>query len=499
MRAPSELDLVHAVSLATLEPGAAPLVVTVHDLLWRRIPDAYPPRGRRWHEGGAGPGAAPGRPFHRAGRGGGRRPGGGGRVPGGDHGDPDGLGPPAATRLVPRPLAHLESAGGARAVPPVRRDPGAAQEPPAPDRGLRDDPGLAARAVAAGHGRPVGLGRPGAPTGRRRPSPARCRRRSWPASTRPPGSWPTCRSSRGSACHRSRRCRSGTPVVASPLPSTGGAAYEVDPNDTASIAAGLLDRGHRRGHPRRRWSGAARPGSTELSWASIARAPPRGVGAGGGDRTVRRTAGSMTGTPVAGTGLRVALDVSAVPDQPVGAGPLHPAAGPGLLGPRRTSTSCCAAGRPTATAGRRWWPRGTCLPPPRTHGRSGWPGSRCGSARWSTASGATVHHGPHYTMPRRCPVPSVVTVHDLSFFDEPRMARALEGAAASGGPSRRAAREAAVVVCPSRVTAEALRPLVPGRRRGGGRPPWGRHRPVPSRGALAGSRRRPPGGPRRPG
>ena len=32
----------------------------------------------------------------------------------------------------------------------------------------------------------------------------------------------------------------GTPVVASPLPSTGGAAFEVDPNDTASIAAGLL-------------------------------------------------------------------------------------------------------------------------------------------------------------------------------------------------------------------------------------------------------------------
>ena len=30
-------------------------------------------------------------------------------------------------------------------------------------------------------------------------------------------------------------------------------------------------------------------------------------------------------------------------------------------------------------------------------------------------------------MPRRCPVPSVVTVHDLSFFDEPRVARAIQG------------------------------------------------------------------------
>jgi glycosyltransferase involved in cell wall biosynthesis len=32
----------------------------------------------------------------------------------------------------------------------------------------------------------------------------------------------------------------GTPVVASPLPSTAGAALEVDPRDTESIAAGLL-------------------------------------------------------------------------------------------------------------------------------------------------------------------------------------------------------------------------------------------------------------------
>ena len=50
VRAPSGFDVVHAASLATLETGPTPLVVTVHDLLWRRVPDAYPPRGRRWHE-----------------------------------------------------------------------------------------------------------------------------------------------------------------------------------------------------------------------------------------------------------------------------------------------------------------------------------------------------------------------------------------------------------------------------------------------------------------
>lgn len=50
LRAPSGFDVVHAVSMATVEPGSAVLVSTVHDLLWRRLPDAYPRRGRQWHE-----------------------------------------------------------------------------------------------------------------------------------------------------------------------------------------------------------------------------------------------------------------------------------------------------------------------------------------------------------------------------------------------------------------------------------------------------------------
>jgi glycosyltransferase involved in cell wall biosynthesis len=41
--------LVHAVSLAA-PPTAVPLVVTVHDLAWRAVPEAFPARGRRWHE-----------------------------------------------------------------------------------------------------------------------------------------------------------------------------------------------------------------------------------------------------------------------------------------------------------------------------------------------------------------------------------------------------------------------------------------------------------------
>jgi glycosyltransferase involved in cell wall biosynthesis len=50
LRAPGRFDVVHALSIATAEPGAAALVSTVHDLLWRHVPDTFPDRGRAWHE-----------------------------------------------------------------------------------------------------------------------------------------------------------------------------------------------------------------------------------------------------------------------------------------------------------------------------------------------------------------------------------------------------------------------------------------------------------------
>ena len=62
----------------------------------------------------------------------------------------------------------------------------------------------------------------------------------------------------------------GTPVVASPLPSTAGAAFEVDPLDTDSIAGGLLtvatDEQQR---DRLRHLGRERTG--QLHWSGIAR------------------------------------------------------------------------------------------------------------------------------------------------------------------------------------------------------------------------------------
>lgn len=52
-RAPEGFDVVHSVSLAAppLRPGSrSRLALTVHDLAWRRHPEATTRRGRRWHE-----------------------------------------------------------------------------------------------------------------------------------------------------------------------------------------------------------------------------------------------------------------------------------------------------------------------------------------------------------------------------------------------------------------------------------------------------------------
>ena len=49
LKAPRHVDLLHAPALAFPATGG-PLVVVVHDLAWRDVPHAFPPRGKRWHE-----------------------------------------------------------------------------------------------------------------------------------------------------------------------------------------------------------------------------------------------------------------------------------------------------------------------------------------------------------------------------------------------------------------------------------------------------------------
>lgn len=54
LRPPGAPDAVHATSFAMPPAGRAPMSVMVHDLAWRHFPEAYPDRGRRWHEAALG-------------------------------------------------------------------------------------------------------------------------------------------------------------------------------------------------------------------------------------------------------------------------------------------------------------------------------------------------------------------------------------------------------------------------------------------------------------
>lgn len=49
LAAPAGFDVVHAASL-NVPRTASPMSVVVHDLAWRVVPEAFPGRGRRWHE-----------------------------------------------------------------------------------------------------------------------------------------------------------------------------------------------------------------------------------------------------------------------------------------------------------------------------------------------------------------------------------------------------------------------------------------------------------------
>jgi glycosyltransferase involved in cell wall biosynthesis len=150
--------------------------------------------------------------------------------------------------------------------------------------------------------------------------------------------------------------------------------------------------------------------------------------------------------------LRLSLDVSAVPARPAGAG-------------RYTIELATAlgqqAGASVVTVSRRGdqarWPV------PGTANRPAAPGPRPARLAWEQVGlprllrrlGPDVHHGPHYTMPARAPVPVVVTVHDCTFFDHPewhQRAKVLVFRRAI----RRAARRAAALVCVSATTAERL-------------------------------------------
>jgi len=268
LRAPPGFDVVHAVSLATLEPGRAALVVTVHDLLWRRVPTAYPTRGRVWHE------AALRRALARA-----------------------------QAFIVPADVVadDLCRAGARRDA--VTVIPMGSDHLPPPDR-------AAAGALLARLGidgpflLSVGTLEPRKNLERLVEAYGRIRAslpEPWPLVLVGPSGWgEQIRPQPGvvlaglvtapelSALYAMARLlayvplvegfglppveamASGTPVVASPLPSTAGAALEIDPLDAGSIAEGLL-RVATDEVLRSELTGRGAERSAELSWSSIAR------------------------------------------------------------------------------------------------------------------------------------------------------------------------------------------------------------------------------------
>jgi glycosyltransferase involved in cell wall biosynthesis len=267
LRAPRGFDVVQATSLATLEPGRAALVATVHDLLWRRVPEAYPARGCAWHE------AALRRALRRA----------------------DRFIVPA--EVVADDLREAGASPDAITVIPMGSD-----HLPPPDleaaRTLLSRMGVDGPFLLS-----VGVFEPRKNQARLIEAYQRVRGslpEPWPLVMVGPSGWgERVRPEAGvvlaglvspselSALYAMTRLLAyvpliegfgippveamafGAPVVASPLPSTAGAAFEVDPHDVESIAEGLLrvatDDGER---SRLQALGLDRSG--ELTWSAVA-------------------------------------------------------------------------------------------------------------------------------------------------------------------------------------------------------------------------------------
>jgi glycosyltransferase involved in cell wall biosynthesis len=153
--------------------------------------------------------------------------------------------------------------------------------------------------------------------------------------------------------------------------------------------------------------------------------------------------------------LALTLDVSAVPAQPGGAGYYTMALATGLAAREDVALTLLARRGDTER-----WPAlagGAAL-------RAAVPTSRPGRLVFEQLGfpstlrslGVALHHGPHYTMPSRAPVPCVVTIHDCTFFDHPEWHLPTK-AVFFRRAIRRAALDAKALVCVSHVTADRLR------------------------------------------
>ena len=153
--------------------------------------------------------------------------------------------------------------------------------------------------------------------------------------------------------------------------------------------------------------------------------------------------------------LALALDVSAVPTRPGGAGYYTMALAHGLS--RRDGVALTLVARRGDEE--RWHEVAAgaavhAVVPSSRPGRLAF--EQIGLSSVLRSLGVQVHHGPHYTMPARSPVPCAVTIHDCTFFDHPEWHQRSK-AAFFRRAIRRAALEAGVLVCVSQVTADRLR------------------------------------------
>lgn len=151
--------------------------------------------------------------------------------------------------------------------------------------------------------------------------------------------------------------------------------------------------------------------------------------------------------------LEVALDVSAVPANPVGAGRYILELAAALDAGPPCALSLLAR-RDDAERWRELAPSAEVLAeaPADRLARLAWGELALPRALSHLARPPAVLHGPHYTLPLRPPCPTVVTVHDVTFLDHPEWHERAK-AAYFGRALRRAVR-ADVVVCVSEATAE---------------------------------------------
>ena len=116
--------------------------------------------------------------------------------------------------------------------------------------------------------------------------------------------------------------------------------------------------------------------------------------------------------------MRLLLDVSAVPARPVGAG-VYTLEIARELARRAHIDLHLVTRRLDATRWQVLAPKATVHPevPERRPARLAW--EQIEAPRLARRVGADLWHGPHYTLPLRLEIPTVVTVHDLTFFEHP--------------------------------------------------------------------------------